>query len=449
MLNNIYFHLPAFLQNIALSAYGLNLRLTRNGGIYKYMRDVLQDRWSWTESDFADYSKNQFNIMLKEAIARTRFYSSSKYSDYLCGHGSLQELPVLSKDTVKSAHSLFVNEKYNGRVVRLKTTGTTGSPLLVPCTPESRQINYAFFDDFLSFSGVDPKSRRAVFGGRPIINPKSISPPFWRKSYYQNTILFSSYHISNITIPSYIEELKKFKPSYIEAYPSAIYLLAKYMVTNGISLPCSAIITSSETLLPHQRSVLQEAFQCRVYDQYGSVEMSAFISQCKYGAYHVRQDYGYFELIGEDGCLVGENEEGRIVSTGFLNNLFPLIRYDLGDAAILGRSGCRCGLKTPIIKEIAGRRDDYILTPSGRKIGRVSPVLKGLPILESQFIQQSTNEVTVKVVAGEGANLEELEYGIKKAAHAYIGGDTHITVKFVDAIPRGEGGKFRSVISLI
>ena len=450
MLSYIYQFVPVFLQNAMLSGYGVYLKKTRTGGIYKATMNALQERRGWTRDDFFEYSAMMFSKILYEACKNVPYYSNRPvYFKYLDGGIPRHDLPVLTKSVIRDNHKAFQSNLKSIRKLKLSTTGTTGSPLIVPCSYESRQMNYAFFDDFLLSVGVNLKSRRAVFGGRNIVGKYEKEKSFWRSSYFQNTKLFSVYHISDENLPLYVKELIKFSPAYIEAYPSALYLIARYMLENDYRLNCDAVITSSETLLPKQRKVIEDAFNCLVFDQYGSVEMSAFVAQCTYGRYHIRPDYGFLEIVDGNGCEVAPGKIGNIVSTGFINRVFPLFRYALGDSARLSSEvSCPCGLNTPIIDDIIGRNDDYIVTARGNTIGRVSTILKGLPVIESQFVQVSRGEILIKVVP-DTDEIKILERKIYNKLSSYIDQETILNIKFVDSIEKGPGGKFRPVISLI
>jgi phenylacetate-CoA ligase len=126
----------------------------------------------------------------------------------------------------------------------------------------------------------------------------------------------------------------------------------------------------------------------------------------------------------------------------------PLIRYRIGDLAVLDTKECDCGLNTPILKEILGRIDHFIITPDGRKIGRLSPVLKGFPIREAQYIQRRVDQLIVRVVTAEGFD-KKTEKDIKIELRKRIGSEMAIKVETVNSIERGPGGKLRTVISEI
>ncbi len=82
---------------------------------------------------------------------------------------------------------------------------------------------------------------------------------------------------------------------------------------------------------------------------------------------------------------------GEVIATGFANRAMPLFRYRTGDVATLRKhAGCSCGRSRPIIEELDGRIEDYVVTPDGRRIGRMDHVFKdALLVKEAQILQSS------------------------------------------------------------
>ena len=246
----------------------------------------------------------------------------------------------------------------------------------------------------------------------------------------------------------YINKIKSFSPEYIESYPSSIFTLAKHILKKDRKLNCKAIITSAETLFPEQREIIERAFNTTVYDQYGCAEMSFFVGQCNQGQYHVRPDYGLLELVDDNGNPVKNGQSGRVICTGFINKVMPLIRYAIGDMATFSESNtCDCGLNTPILKEIQGRIDDALITTDGQSIGRMSPVLKNLPIQESQYVQYKVGEVELLIVPNATFSKEHDINRIIDAVHMRLGESFKVKVRIVEHIRRGNGGKLKAVIS--
>jgi len=146
--------------------------------------------------------------------------------------------------------------------------------------------------------------------------------------------------------------------------------------------------------------------------------------------------------------LVPDGMVGRLICTGMTNRDMPLIRYEVGDrGAVSPESGCECGRTLPILERIEGRVADNIVTADGRRIFWLNPVFYDLPIQEAQIIQETENDLRVRVVAG--ANYaEEHSQEIRERLRKRVG-DMNIVVDLVDSIPRSANGKFRPVINKV
>ncbi|MDD5674486.1 MAG: hypothetical protein PHC61_09995, partial [Chitinivibrionales bacterium] len=403
---DIYYHLPVFLQNTFLSLYGYQVNKNRYAGNYSRFKKEADARLSWRREALEEYQFQKLKSTLKDAIDNVAYYKKS-YKD--CGISindiktisDFRNLPLLEKEPLRKAPSEFISKKYDPKTLQvIHTTGSTGTPLNIFCTPEVRQNNYAFYDRFLEIAGLFTHGKRATLGGRIIVAADQNHPPFWRNSSLQKNMLFSSYHLTEKNIPFYIEALRKYKPDLIDSYPSSLFVIADFAKRNGMDLKniTKGITTSAETLFPEQREIISEMFGVPVFDQYGAAEMCVFAGQCQQGNYHIHSDYGIVEFLKSDGAYGLPGEECELVCTSFINPVMPLIRYRIGDIGVLSAQECSCGLPFPVLEKIVGRIDDSIVTPDGRIIGRLSPVLKGFPIKEAQYVQNTRDSIEVRIV---------------------------------------------------
>ena len=93
-----------------------------------------------------------------------------------------------------------------------------------------------------------------------------------------------------------------------------------------------------------------------------------------------------------------------------------------------------------------GRVDDYVVTPEGRKVGRLSHVTKpGIGIAESQIAQVSPDEVVIRVVPDNGFDPQSM-FLVLDAAHRYLGNSVRVSWEKVDRLPRMKSGKLRHVV---
>lgn len=454
-LESFYFRCSPSLQNLMVTLKGLHHQYQHRSGEYHGFRRELAERRAWDRDQFLDYQAQRIQQLISDSARYVRHYRNSfgrlgVDPESIWTQEDLIKLPLLDKQTVRANPLDFVDSRYPlHSLMRIQTSGTTGSPLQVYTTRSARRYNIAFFDDFIASWGADPEGKRAVFAGKVIAPPDQPTPPFWRHSLYQRTTLFSSFHLQESNLQAYVNALRELSPELIDSYPSSLYPLARHILERGPEphVAPRLIITSSETLYEEQRRAIEEAFGAQVADQYGSVEMVGFIAQCPYGRYHVRPDYGVVEVL-KDGRPAAPGEEGELVCTGFVNPVMPLIRYRIGDVASLSKDECECGLSTPIIERLVGRQDDAVVTPSGRRVSRLGPVLRNMPVREAQYVQTDPDRLVVRMVTGAGYGPNHTQ-AITRELRKRLGNEIKIAFEFVDDLPRGNGGKLRTIISLI
>lgn len=442
-----YYAMPVWVQNLMISVYGLRMHRLRYGRENdRILRELLASQWLPADA-LRELQLTRLNALLRHAAANVPFYRERGLPGQVSRLEGIAELPLMSKGDVRRAGRSLTPASLAGASLReVHTGGTTGTPLTVYCNRSTLQRNFAFFARLRAWAGVPPRPRVAVFGGRTFIPPDQARPPYWRSNLAAHALMMSSYFLSEHTVDAYLDRLRRFRPDMIDSYPSSIEVLARRMLKTGVrDIRPKAVITSSETLTAPVREVLQDAFGCRVFDSYGSGEMAAFISQCERGSYHVNPEFGLVEIL-RDGQPVGPGETGEIVATGFINPVMPLIRYATGDGAVEGAGPCPCGRAFPTVERIEGRLDDVLVTPEGRRIGRLDPIFKSVTSLqEARIVQDARDHVRLEVVPDAGFGPAEEATIVQELARR-LGPSMRIDVSRVDSIPRAESGKLRMVV---
>lgn len=455
LLERLYFASPITIQDLCISLYGYKLYRERYVGNHDmYFNRLLESQW-YSVAELEQLVNSRLAAILQHAFKNVPFYRKWIRKGSITSHDVLdlkylRALPIVSKEQLRERPSDFIAENFpTSKLIKISTSGTTGKTLGISVDYDSRRHGYAFFSRLKEWAGINSMLPSVTFAGRMIVRPDTITPPFWRYNRAMNNYLFSSYHLSPQNLPYYVDALLKIRPNFIDSYPSSIYIIAKYMQENGLhGVYPRAIITSSETLLAHQRELIETVFRCRVYDQYGSAEQVVFISQCEKGTYHVHPEFGIVEFLRDDGSPAKPGEMARLICTGFTNLAMPLIRYDIGDTAILSEERCLCGRNFPVIEKLVGRTDDILVTPDGRRIGRLDPVFKGLTsVKEAQIVQVAIDKVIVRVVPG-GTFVESDRRAIMDELSKRLGPFVEIGIETVLEIPRTNAGKFRAVVSL-
>lgn len=324
------------------------------------------------------------------------------------------------------------------------TSGSTGTPLSLDVDEYTFKLAMALLVRHEQQAGVPFGAPRATFAGRMLQRFENQSPPFSRYNRAENQRLFSSYHLSELTFPQYNRELEAFQPKELIGYPSVISQLAGLYLQSGIKpnfLP-QAVITNSETLLDWQRNKIESVFGAPIYDYYGTAEYVIFAGQCHDKTYRANPLIGLTELLPTDE----NNNEHEIVVTTLCNKAMPLIRYDIGDTAIPHSDEIKL-TGAPRITAFSGRKDDYLMTPSGRKIGRTGEIFGFFPsVKEAQIIQSEPEKCRLLVVLEQAGTLDEK--ALIKQCEKKLSTEIKFEIEYHEHIPRGPNGKFKSVIGL-
>jgi phenylacetate-CoA ligase len=422
----------------------------RFGRHYRDKVRELEEQERFTHDEFARLQLRSLNTILEHA--RRAPYYRQLFEDTgvplpLSSLDDLRQIPTLSKQTVRvRSRDLLTARPPRGTQI-LRSSGTTGTPVAIYFTRHFHQQALAYFHARLrKWAGIGERDRRAMFGVRRVCSFDQARPPFWRPSHLENLRYYSIYHLSPQYLPHYVRHLREWKPRVIMGYPSALNVVARFLLDSGESLQIPVAITTSETVTEPLRNGIEQAFNCRLVDQYGSVENAHFASQCEYGRYHVSPERGIVEILN-DGVPCAPGQEGRVVVTGFDNWLQPLIRYELGDVAYWAiDQTCPCGRQMPILGGIQGRHEDYCLTRDGRRVLRFDGVYKGITsILEGQIIQEDRDRFTIQVVPCSGFSQQDRQQLLKNF-HDHMG-SVQVDVVTTDNIPRTSSGKFRGVIN--
>jgi len=363
---------------------------------------------------------------------------------------ALRRLPLLSKETLRtSGRDLLTQKPVPQGTLIYRSSGTTGTPMEIFYSRYFHQMATAWFEARCRhWAGLTFRDRRIMFGVRKVCNFEQSKPPFWRFSPAENMAYISIYHLSPHFMPAYLEFLKKYQPKLIMGYPSAIYTLGRFALENGqLPPPAKAVITTSETVTPLIREAIESAWQCRLYDSYGAVEGCFFASECEHGRLHLSPDVGIYEILDPEGKPCRPDEVGEAVCTGLHNQMQPLIRYHIGDAAAWSQEiSCQCGRQMPILKAVEGRIEDMCYTPDGRAILRFDTVFKGIKeIREAQVIQERLDRFVIRVVPTQNFS-EQDEERIRENMWLLVG-RVEVEITPVPYIDRAKGNKFRAVIS--
>ena len=177
MLNKIYFSLPVFIQNIAVSLYGLYWKKRRFGGIFKKEVELFRSRNSLSKQEWDEYQELELRKLLVHAFTNVPYYKK-KYKN--AGYNledfqtfklkNLNKLPFLEKEELRQfgKTELLSNTRNKGDFY--SSSGSTGTPTSIYYSREFHQKWSAAFEVRIrEWAGVSRFTPRGMIGGRKIL----------------------------------------------------------------------------------------------------------------------------------------------------------------------------------------------------------------------------------------------------------------------------------------
>ena len=430
--------------------YGYKVNKQRYGKDYYDHIKFLKDFETYSREQQQAYQFEEMMRLLRYAVNHSSFYRNL-YKEINIENfknvGDLRLLPVVTKEMLRQHISEIITIPIQD-AIESNTGGTTGKSLTVYLTKEDNQKGMAVLDHFKSNHGFENiKMKRATFNGKHIVPPRQKIKKFWRYNAASKQMIYSSFHITEETIPYYIQSLNNYKPDSIDGFISSIYDIAHYVERHNIRLEFKpkVIFPTSETVTDEYRTLIEQVFCCKLRDQYASSEGAPFVAECKYGKLHYDISSGVIE------CVENSSE---ILVTSFTTYGTPLIRYQIGDSMVFedNNTVCECGVQTPLIKSIQGRAVDFLYSSKGGKInlGNIANIFKNIPnaIIKSQIIQENLNCMVIKVVVDHNYKNKYSDILVDEVKHKF-GEDMNVDIEIVDDIPREKSGKYKFIINKV
>ena len=419
----------------------------------KYYGELMKSQW-FTPALLEDLQRKKLRALLEHAYTNVPYYHKMfkdlglKPSD-INSMGDLSKLPVITKsDIIENFSDLIAKNIPKRDLITLKTSGTTGEPFkMYRDRNEVGKRNATRFRIFTTM-GFEPGDKLVTLRVYPF------SVKFWLNGLVFKTIRnewrpHDSY-LSVKNLERFANQMIRYKPKFIRGLPSAIYHVARYMESYGMdSIKLKGILINGECLYDYQRKVIQNQFDCEVFDMFGFRETCVYSYECtEHAGYHTAIENGMIEIV-KDGEHVSSGELGATIFTDFNNFAMPLIRYVSGDLAKYSGEKCACGRGLPLIlKSVEGRFNDGIVSKDGRFIPcrplmQIFSIIKA--IKEFQVIQKTKDKILVKIVTGPSYSSDDTAFIIKRIQEL-AGQDINIEMEFTDLIPLTASGKKRNFV---
>lgn len=364
------------------------------------------------------------------------------------------KIPILTKNKIRQNTEMILSTGSDtNKLIKSGTGGTTDSPIVFYYDENRAKTKEAEMHYFREWYRWFLGDKVAYLWGAPQDIPNVRSPKyrFVNRITYNKLHMFSSL-MNKENMNDFIYKINRFKPDILQGYTYPVYILANYILENGIQIHCpKSVVLTAEPCSPLQREKIEKGFKSEVFTFYGCREGGYVGSECKrHSGYHINCSSIFMEFISENGKTAEPGELGKVVFTDLYSYDMPFIRYQIGDIGIPSEEPCTCGSPLPLMKFFAGRETDVFITPDGSFVPGVSfcdRIIEDCSgIQQLQFVQNKVDELVVKVVKGSEYLQKDMDILDHKLEN-YFQGKLKIVKVFVDDIPKEKSGKTRFCIS--
>jgi phenylacetate-CoA ligase len=356
--------------------------------------------------------------------------------------GKLADFPVLTKDMIRRESERLRSTDLARRQWHYETSGgSTGEPVQFIQDNEFLARTASAVLQSKRWTGYRPGDRLLkLWGNRQALAHKPVGFKGRAHSWLANTILLDTFRLDDQLMDEYIRFIRHWSPRLVVGYASSLYAISQRILQHHAPLSgIGAVVSTAGTLFPEHRDAMQSAFGCRVYNRYGSSEVSIIAAED--GTQHGLRILPtvFVETLNAAELPCSENESGEILVTSLANFAMPLIRFRIGDVGILAhRNEC------DYLAQVLGRSVEMFRTPSGH-------LIDGQLFIQAMYFRDWIKQFRIRQVALDHMVIEFVAHSapvlsqmneIESTISDVMGSGTTVDWVQVCDIPSLPSGKF-------
>ncbi len=361
------------------------------------------------------------------------------------------------------ADRTHIGERYLGRYIVWKSSGTTGEPGIFVQDDAALATYDALIAVQLAGARLAGPYAWGLLaqGGRAALIAATgdhfASIASWQRvcrgKPWPNARAFSVMD----PLPRLVADLNAYQPAYLASYPTMLALLAEEQAAGRLHIAPTSLWSGGERLAPATGAAIERTFGCSLINEYGASECMSIAFGCREGWLHVNADWVVLEPVDREYRPTPPGEPSHtVLLTNLANRVQPVIRYDLGDSVIAKPEPCACGSPLPAIRA-EGRHDDVLAltTADGRTVSLLPLALTTIVedaanVHHFQIVQQGPARLALRLDPCDASQRKIAWHAAAKALHRYLAEQSLANIEVVfdrhSPIPDPRSGKLREVI---
>jgi phenylacetate-CoA ligase len=361
------------------------------------------------------------------------------------------QFPILTKDLIRENQRELIREDVPLESLSAHFSGgSTGVPLKFFRSKEYMTASDAGTYRNLQQCGWRPGEMIGFFwGGNDKLHSMS-RLQFELRQVMRRQYQFDPFLSGEQDMAKWARTFKRIRPRVVLGYASTIARFASFLESSGSKLRgIKGVFTTAEKTYRAQREIIERAFECKVFDSYGSSEVQNIAAECPEGRMHINADF----VVVEEDKVDGDGPRPFLL-TSLQNYSMPFIRYRNEDCGYLSDETCSCPNHFPLMRLEIARTSDNFVFPNGRVVHGefFTHLMYGSDgILNFQFHQTAPDQIVLSIVPGPGEALkgeektreEKIRNCIRQIQVLSPGHSIHVEVRYVESIPLSSAGKYR------
>ncbi len=379
---------------------------------------------------------------------RRRFGEVGYQTGDLTSFDDFAKLPFLTREDINEYRDDLIAETYDQADLYFNETGgSTGRPMQFYIADTFWWSNQANNFRVHRWYGKEEGDRVAWLWGAQEDMPEWS----WRRrlrSAIMRERYLNAFTMTAEKMDAFAKMLLSWQPTMYIGYASVLTLFAEFVEQKGYTLRPRFIEVTSEKLSQAQREIIERVFGCPVADHYSCREMGTMAYQAPNRKLLSLGDMRYMEVVAHD-APAPRGTMGEVVMTSLTQYAFPFIRYKNNDTAIMSAEPSPDGKPFPVIEEILGRKNDFLVSADGKFVHseffaytfRVKP-----EVARYQVYQPDREHLEVRLTLKESVSEAWLE-SAKAEVQDRFGVGTEVSLVVVDDFELTKVGKHRYIIS--
>lgn len=342
---------------------------------------------------------------------------------------SFNEIPITTKKKLRENSNNYKSNENRKNVFKLKTSGSSGEPLVLYTSIYAHLISHIKFFLILARNGYRPWHKLTMLTRYEPGHEFDIKKKFSIVSVLNQIKLFRVNIISVFNNQSKIFSLiLEQKPHTLVLTPNVARLLINYIDKKNTKIKIPHVLTMSENIDEELTDLIKNKLCTHHTDLYGCIESPsiAWSSKLSRGEKIIDITSHLIELterVNIDGVTYG-----KIILSDIHNSVFPISRYDIGDYAEVIDHDRQFHHR---FGRIIGRIDDIIKTKTGRLITfqHVNQLFLGVENITQYKLTESKGEITLWFNTNQE---DKIPYLIKQLKKIWVTkyADEAVNIKF-------------------